>query len=93
MRINNIEDVIDEIVTYLKHRSCFTCGFQKYNYFKSLIKYKLIESDKSYIRYLFEQLIKFEIIEKRKINCHMRYRFNPDKIEDIIIKPIILNFS
>ena len=84
--------IIDLIILYFKYRKCYNTGFQKYMYFKSLMRYVTEINDWVYLRRIFEELINRELIEKKFIMGSVRYRFNPNKKYDDPNRPIVLHF-
>ena len=57
------------IILYLKYRNSYNAGFQKYQYFKSLMRYITDINDNTFIRRLFDEMM--------LIIGSVRYRFNP----------------
>ena len=65
------------IILYLKYRNSYNVGFQKYQYFKSLMRYVTDINDNTFIRRLFDELMLSDVMEKKLIIGSVRYRFNP----------------
>lgn len=86
------KNITDLIILYFRYRKCYNIGFQKYLYFKSLMRYVTEIDNYVYLRRLFEELINRELIEKKFIMGSVRYRFNPNKKYDIPNQPIVLHF-
>tara|TARA_R110000796_G_scaffold120917_1_gene235055 strand:+ start:714 stop:1001 length:288 start_codon:yes stop_codon:yes gene_type:complete len=86
-------NIIDLVILYFKYRNCYNQGFQKYYYFKNLIKHITNLDDLTFIRRIFEELLLKKIIEKKIICSSVRYRFNPYRKESINSPPYILTFN
>ena len=65
------------IILYLKYRNSYNAGFQKYQYFKSLMRYITDINDNTFIRRLFDEMMLNGVLERKLIIGSVRYRFNP----------------
>ena len=65
------------IILYLKYRNSYNAGFQKYQYFKSLMRYITDINDNTFIRRLFDEMMLNGVMERKLIIGSVRYRFNP----------------
>lgn len=79
------------IILYLKYRNSYNAGFQKYQYFKSLMRYITDINDNTFIRRLFDELMLAGHMERKLVVGSVRYRFNPYHRTDEI--PISINFN
>ena len=86
------KNIVDLIILYFKYRNCYNIGFQKYSYFKNLMRYITDITDKLYLRRAFEELINKGLIEKKLVMGSVRYRFNPTQKRDDPNLPIIVHF-
>ena len=90
-KCNMKQKYVDLSILYLKYRNSYNTGFQKYQHFKSLIRYITDIEHNVLIRRLFDELLLTNLMEKKKVHGSVRYRFNPYHKTDPI--PIILNFD
>ena len=90
-KCNMKQKYVDLSILYLKYRNSYNTGFQKYQYYKSLIRYITDIEHNVLIRRLFDELLLTNLMEKKYIHGSVRYRFNPYHKTDEI--PIILNFD
>ena len=84
--------IVDLIILYFKYRNCYNNGFQKYSYFRNLMRYITDINDAIFLRRIFEDLINKKLIEKKLVIGSVRYRFNPSKKYDDPNRPIVINF-
>tara|TARA_R110002012_G_scaffold197617_3_gene366226 strand:+ start:98 stop:379 length:282 start_codon:yes stop_codon:yes gene_type:complete len=78
------------IILYLKYRNSYNAGFQKYQYFKSLMRYITDINDNTFIRRLFDEMMLNGVMERKLIIGSVRYRFNPYHKTDPV--PYNINF-
>ena len=84
--------IVDLIILYFKYRNCYNSGFQKYSYFRNLMRYITDINDAIFLRRIFEDLINKKLIEKKLVIGSVRYRFNPCKKYEDPNRPIVINF-
>lgn len=82
--MGNKTKFLDLIILYLKYRNCYYMKYQKYSYFKNLIKYITCIENETLIRRMFESLLQKNIIQKKKFDKTTKYIFNPynRRVED-----------
>lgn len=82
---------VDLSILYLKYRNSYNNGFQKYQYYKSMIRYITDIEHNVLIRRIFDELLLKDLIEKKYVHGSVRYRFNPYHKKEK--QRIILNFD
>jgi len=87
------KNIIQLVTLYLRYRNSYNIGFQKYSYFKNLMKYITKNESNIFLRRIFEHLTTHDIIEKKIILGSVRYRFNPNNKIDDPNKKIIISFN
>tara|TARA_R110000823_G_scaffold15050_3_gene49240 strand:+ start:40 stop:303 length:264 start_codon:yes stop_codon:yes gene_type:complete len=68
---------VDLSILYLKYRNSYNTGFQKYQYYKSMIRYVTDIEHNVLIRRIFDELLLTNLMEKKYVHDSVRYRFNP----------------
>ena len=86
---NGRKDYMKLILLYFQYRNSFNFGFQRYGFFKNLIKYITGISNLCYIRSLFDEIKKNGYMEKGIIQESVYYRYNPYKKIDVLPEFII----
>ena len=74
----------------MEFRNAFNLHFQRYGYFKHLIRWITNISDPVSIRWLFQKLLNKNYFIKRKVGTMTTYHFNPT---NKTIPPQNLNIS
>ena len=82
---------VDLSILYLKYRNSYNTGFQKYQYYKSMIRYITDIEHNVLIRRIFDELLLKDLMEKKYVHGSVRYRFNPYHKKEK--QRIILNFD
>lgn len=80
----NKRELIELSTIYLKYRNCYNQGFQRYSYFRNLIKHITGLYVTNHIRHIFNALINQDMIDIKKERGKIYYRFNPYQKKDII---------
>jgi len=91
----NKNELIELSTIYLKYRNCFNQGFQRYSYYRNLIKHITGLTFTNHVRHIFNSLINKGLIDIKKEQGKIFYRFNPYQKKDIIEveKYIIVDFD
>ena len=79
----NKRELIELSTIYLKYRNCFNNGFQRYSYYKNLIKHITGLNFTNHVRHIFNSLINKGFIDVKKHHGKIYYRFNPYQKKDI----------
>tara|TARA_R100000388_G_scaffold92549_1_gene75729 strand:- start:686 stop:985 length:300 start_codon:yes stop_codon:yes gene_type:complete len=87
------EEYLELTILYLMYRNAYNFGFQRYSFFRNLIKYITKLDSQNSIRNLFSSLLEDEVFQKKIICNKIYYRFNPYKKEDVIPEKIIIHFD
>ena len=90
-KCNMKQKYVDLSILYLKYRNSYNTGFQKYQYYKSMIRYVTDIEHNVLIRRIFDELLLKDLMEKKKVHGSVRYRFNPYHKKEK--QRIILNFD
>lgn len=79
MRNSNIdEEYLKLSILYFELRNTFNMGYQKYSFFKNMIRFITNIYDPSYIRKLFQRLLDRGVFKKMKRRKETLYHFNPN---------------
>ena len=71
------DDVLKLVFLYFEYRNLFNQGFQRYYFFKNMIRYITCINNNSRIRRIFQKLLnKGVFIKDRQFNLTV-YHFNP----------------
>lgn len=91
----NKTQLIELSTIYLKYRNSYNQGFQRYSYFRNLIKHITGLYIPNHIRHIFNSLINKGMIDIKRDHGKIFYRFNPYQKKDIINteKFVFLNFD
>ena len=76
-KCNMKQKYVDLSILYLKYRNSYNTGFQKYQYYKSMIRYVTDIEHNVLIRRIFDELLLKDLMEKKYVHDSVRYRFNP----------------
>ena len=87
------EEYLELVILYLMYRNAYNFKFQRYSFFKNLIRYITKLESQNSIRNLFAAMLDDEIFQKKEIAGRSYYRFNPYKKEDIIPDKIIITWD
>ncbi len=87
------KNIVNLCILYLKYRNSYNLGFQKYSYFKNLMKYITNVNNNLFIRRVFDELNKMLLFDRKLVLGSVRYRFNPHKKIEDPNKKIILSFN
>tara|TARA_R100000734_G_scaffold18264_1_gene15018 strand:- start:97 stop:372 length:276 start_codon:yes stop_codon:yes gene_type:complete len=71
------EDYIKLSFLYMEYRNTFNLEYQRYGYFKNMIKYITGIGDQKTIRNIFQKLLNKNIFDKIKVGKQTKYHFNP----------------
>tara|TARA_R100000654_G_scaffold32892_5_gene57926 strand:+ start:3178 stop:3465 length:288 start_codon:yes stop_codon:yes gene_type:complete len=71
------DDLIKLVFLYFEYRNLFNQGFQRYYFFKNIIKYITCIQDNSKIRRIFQKLLFMGVFDKGKVYQLTMYHFNP----------------
>jgi len=72
------EEVIKLSILYFELRNTFNLEYQKYSYFKNMIRFITNIYDPSYIRKIFQRLLDRKYFIKLKRGKETLYHFNPN---------------
>ena len=75
------EEVIKLSVLYFELRNTFNLEYQKYSYFKNMIRFITNIYDPTYIRKIFQKLLNRKFFKKIKRGRETLYHFNPNDRE------------
>lgn len=88
---NKKKEYVELTFLYFRFRNLFNYGWQKYHFFKVLIAHICNIKDFSFVRRIFENMIKRNIFDEKKCKDGIYYLFNPtraeykEKISDTIV--------
>ena len=85
-------DLIKLCYLYLEYRNTFNLHFQKYGYFKQMIRWITNISNPDNIRWIFQKLLQRDYFIKRKVGTSTAYHFNPNN-KRFPNKPLIISFD
>ena len=80
----NKNQLLELSTIYLKYRNCYNAGFQRYSYYKNLIKHITGLYLANHVRHVFNSLINQGLIDVEKKQGKIYYRFNPYQRKDNI---------
>lgn len=86
---NHDEEIIKLSILYFELRNTFNLEYQKYSYFKNMIRFITNIYDPTYIRKIFQKLLSRKIFKKMKRGKETLYHFNPNDRELPIYNNII----
>ena len=75
---NQDEEIIKLSILYFELRNTFNLEYQKYSYFKNMIRFITNIYDPTYIRKIFQKLLSKKIFKKMKRGKETLYHFNPN---------------
>ena len=91
----NKRQLLELSLIYLKYRNCFNEGYQRYSYFRNLIRHITGLVLNNHVRNIFNSLINKGFIDVKKQHGKIFYQFNPFQKKEVIEsqKYIILEFD
>jgi len=87
------EEYLELVLLYFMYRNAFNFSFQRYSFFRNLIRYITKLDSQNSIRNLFSSMLEDEVFEKKIIAHKIYYRFNPYKKQDVIPEKIVIHWD
>ena len=75
---NHDEEIIKLSILYFELRNTFNLEYQKYSYFKNMIRFITNIYEPTYIRQIFQKLLSRKYFKKIKRGKETLYHFNPN---------------
>lgn len=77
---------------YFAYRNCYNFNFQRYAFFRNMIRYITEISEPNFLRSLFNQLLEEDYFQVKEQNGKIFYKYNPYKKEEVIPDKIWIYF-
>lgn len=71
------EEIVKLCILYFELRNTFNMGYQRYSYFKNMMRYISNINNPTYIRKIFQRLLDRKYFIKLKSGKETTYHFNP----------------
>ena len=67
---------LENVIRYMEMKNLFNLGYNKYGFFKNVIRFVLNNNDHEFCRCVFQKLLNKKVFQKSKRGRVTRYIFN-----------------